>query len=513
MAPCPTCGTTHDCREAALLRQMVDKLGEAVNEQGRVLKTFEQENAQLKHEVAQLRRRVLGPTSEKMPSISSELRRRKQRRGKQTRKRRAPKTAEKPSQTLETETRVHHVPQAERCCPNCPGVSLVTLGTYEISTEYEYIAARFIRREHRREKLSCPRCKSTVVTAPAPLKVYDKAHYGAGFFAHLIVAKCADAIPIYRQAKQLARLGVPISRSTMTDLFHRAAGLLRPLIRRMEQIVARASHVQGDETSFRIQEPDKCRRGFIWTFIGSGLIVYRYSADRSGQTPNLLLGGTTGKLLVDGYTGYNHVCDVDGRQRAGCLAHCRRNFFDALPTAPDAAQHALDTILDVYAVEHQAIEADIVGTEAHGQLRTTQTKPIMDRFKQWLEREQPMHLPKSPMAKAIGYALNQWQPLTLFLQDPKLPVDNNESERRLRLIALGRKNYLFSADDEGAENLATLMSLVVTCEAHDINPEDYLADVLLRIQIHPNARIDDLLPPMWQHLRESGELPPLPDSS
>jgi transposase len=130
------------------------------------------------------------------------------------------------------------------------------------------------------------------------------------------------------------------------------------------------------------------------------------------------------------------------------------------------------------------------------------TKPLMDGFKIWLEEQQPLHPPKSPLSTAITYALNQWEPLTRFLDDPGLPPDNNESERRLRLIALGRKNYLFAGHDDGAENLATLMSLVVTCEAHGINPETYLADVLLRIQDHPASQIDQLLPPMWKNAKE-----------
>jgi transposase len=506
--------------EIADLRALVERLGAQLNEQAEIITALKRENEQLKRENEQLRhenalllRRVLGPTSEKMPSVSQELRRKKpddKQDGKA--KRRANKTL-RGSQKLDTEEHEHRVPDAQRRCPNCPGVTLEPLGEPETAVEYEYVPARFKRRVHRREKLCCPKCKSHVVTAPAPLKAFDKSRYGAGFISHLVVTKCADAVPLYRQAKQLVRIGVPVARSTMTDLFHRAAAALRPLVERMLQIIAQATHVQGDETSFRVQEPVKCRRGFIWTFIGAGLIAYRFSADRSGETPQQVLGGTQGKLLVDGYTGYNHVCEVDGRERAGCLAHCRRKFFEALPTAPVEARHAMDQIVEVYAVEHEAQERDLVGTDEHRLLRQTKSKPVMDALHVWLLEQQPLHLPKSPIAVAIGYAINQWKPLTRFLDDPQLPVDNNESERRLRLVAMGRRNYLFAGDDEGAENLAILMSLVVTCEAHDINPEEYLADVLLRIQVHPQARIDDLLPPVWHRLREAGELAPLPSTN
>ena len=226
-------------------------------------------------------------------------------------------------------------------------------------------------------------------------------------------------------------------------------------------------------------------------------MLYRFSATRSGETPQKVLGGTSGKLLVDGYTGYNHVCDVDGRERAGCLCHLRRYFFEARNTAPEQAQHVLDIVVEIYLIERKATKLGIVGTDAHLQLRQSETKPLMDGLETWLKEQQPLHRPKSPLARAIGYGLNQWESLTRFLDDPLLPPDNNESERRLRLIALGRKNYLFAGNNAGAENLAILMSLVVTCEAHGIDPEAYLADVLIRIQTHPQADIDLLLPPFW----------------
>lgn len=372
----------------------------------------------------------------------------------------------------------------------------------ECSVVYEYIPAKIVRRVHLREKLSCRTC-GFIVTATGPPKVYDKARYGPGLIAHIVTAKCADVLPLYRQAKQLARLGIPIARSTLTDLFHRAAGLLEPLVDRMEQIVAQSSHVLADETSFRIQDSGACRRGFIWTFIGSELIIYRYSADRSGETPQRILGGTKGKLLVDGYTGYNRVCDVDGRERAGCLCHLRRYFFDALSSAPEIARHALDVVIEIYMIEREAADANILGTEEHLALRQKHTKPIVDAFAKWLHQQEPLHPPQSPIAQAIRYAKNQWDPLTQFLDDPALPPDNNESERRLRLIAQGRRSYLFAANDAGAENLATLMSLVVTCEAHGINPNDYLADVLIRMQTHPQSRIDELLPPNWAAIRNA----------
>jgi transposase len=155
----------------------------------------------------------------------------------------------------------------------------------------------------------------------------------------------------------------------------------------------------------------------------------------------------------------------------------------------------------VYRIERAALDNDVLGTPQHLEMRQTASRAVMERFKSWLDVERTRHPPKGPMGDAIGYALNQWDALTLFLTDPHLPIDNNASERALRVAALGRKNFLFVGHDEAGENLAGLYSLVATCEANDVNPVAYLADVLLRVQTHPAARIDELLPHNWSPRR------------
>jgi transposase len=157
----------------------------------------------------------------------------------------------------------------------------------------------------------------------------------------------------------------------------------------------------------------------------------------------------------------------------------------------------MDFILEVYRIERAALDNDLLGTAEHLEMRQTASRAVMDEFKAWLDAEQGRHPPKSPLGEAIGYALGQWVALTLFLTDQHLPIDNNASERALRVAALGRKNFLFVGHDEAGENLAGLYSLIATCEANEVNPVDYLADVLLRVQTHPASRIDELLPQHW----------------
>jgi transposase len=158
-----------------------------------------------------------------------------------------------------------------------------------------------------------------------------------------------------------------------------------------------------------------------------------------------------------------------------------------------------DRIVELYKIEYRAAEQDILGTDAHRDLRQALSKPITDQIKTWCDEQKPLHVPKGPLGQAIGYALNEWEALTVFLDDPKISLDNNVSERALRILALGRHNFLFVGHDEAGQNLAILQTLVATCKLHDVNP--YLVDVLIRVQTHPQARIDELLPMNWAATR------------
>ncbi|XXF81580.1 IS66 family transposase [Myxococcaceae bacterium GXIMD 01537] len=463
----------------------------------------------LEGKMAALERHVFGRKTEKLPTVASELRgevageESKAERDEAAKKKRRERAAQKKQQAPTREIR-HGVPTEARHCLACGSEDLKPLGKGRTTEMYEYIPARFERQVHVQEVLACA-CGQGVVTAPAPAKVVDRGEYGPGFLAHVVTSKCADAMPLHRLAQRIERGGVPMSRSTLTDLFHLSASVLLPLSRHLLQCIASAEVVWADETPLRVLDVKKTRLGYLWTFLtqnerGQWLIGYRFSMGRGGKTPLDVLGGTRGALVVDGYTGYNPVTLPDGRTRVGCWAHCRRRFFDALATAPEARE-ALHLILALYRVEAQAREADVVRTAAHRELRQLHSAPVLVRLRDWLEAQAPRHPPKGPLGQAISYALKQWDALSRFVSDERLPLDNNRSEAALRKAALGRKNFLFVGHEAAGENLAGLYALVATCEANNVNPEDYLADVLLRVQTHPDSRIDELLPHEWKRRR------------
>jgi transposase len=294
--------------------------------------------------------------------------------------------------------------------------------------------------------------------------------------------------------KQFARIGIPVARSTMNELFHRGATLLSPIAERILERVAQSEIVFADETSLKMQSSPK--RAFVWTFLGDLLTAFVFSPTRSGDVPVAVLGESQGELMADLYTGYNAITMPGRRRRAGCLAHARRKVFEAKANAE--AQAALDILRDLYVVEHDARDAGILGTTQHLALRHQRSRPLVAKLLVWAREQKRHHGPKSLLGRAAGYILRNRKPLTRFLSVAKLPLDNNRSESALRRVALGRKNYLFVGDEDAGQNIAGLFSVVASCVQNNVNPVAYITDVLERLSTHPYSAIDDLLPDRWR---------------
>lgn len=394
--------------------------------------------------------------------------------------------------TLQTEVVAVPVPPSQCTCPKCGNAKLRVVGEGKPSTVYEYVQPHFRKRTYRRETRVC-NC-GHIVTAPAPDRVGDKTRYAPSFVAHLIVSKCADSIPQYRLEKAYRRLGIPISRSTMCDLFHRGAEELRPLYTAALALVPLAPDVHADETSIRQLGTDK--RAFIWDFVTRDLVVYRYAPSRSGETARGVLGDSKGHLIVDQFTGYNAVTKPGMRVRGGCLAHARRKIFEQ--REHPETKEALDLISEIYVVEREAKQAGISCTPAHLELRTRRSRTLFARLLCWGRRHRRRFEPRSGMGRAIRYLLTYFRELGLFLRVATIPPDNNVAEAGLRRVALGRSNFLFVGNEQAGHDLAVLYTLVASCEKHGIDPTLYLADVLTRVHSHPARRIEELLPHRWK---------------
>jgi transposase len=481
----------HECR----WRTTAAKMERELADRGAQVSALTERLNALEHKLALATKQIIGPKSERMPTPEEEAKKRegkKAKRGGHTNPKKRKENAEVLAALPTTEVS-HPIPDTERTCPHC-GDDVRPIGNGERSVEYEWVPGRLVRRVHIVEVGRCP-CKMHYARGPAPRRVKEGCTYGPAFLAKLAIDKCADATPIYRIEKAMRRGGIPISRSTMNALVLLAGDACEAIWRAMLAEVRIDLHVQADETSCRTQT--RSARCFVWTFLSGTHTAYVFSPSRSGETPKEILGGTTGSLTIDGYTGYNVVTDVDGRERSGCWSHARRYLFDALPTAPEA-RDGLDIILELFMIEREAKCANIIGTRAHLALRRKRSTAVVERLRAWREKTAPHFEPKSPMGEALRYMKNQWERLTTFLKNPLIPIHNNASEAALRIVALFRKNSLFFGNDDAARRFMILYSLIATCERHDVNPEAYLADVLLRIQDHPKDRVAELLPHRWK---------------
>jgi transposase len=370
------------------------------------------------------------------------------------------------------------------------------LGDGEVVRRVEHVREHLVVVEYHLQKL-VERGGERIVQAAPPLNVIDGGAWGPGVYAHVVVSKCVDSMPLYRIERTLGRAGHAVARSVLCGLFHCAANVLEPIYKRLIARVRQDPYVQADETTLRVAEPENARTAWIWTLLCDDIVAYVYSETRAAETANHLLAGTAGHLVTDGYSGYNGVVGEGKRTRVGCWAHARRKFYEALASAPEARE-ILDQIVALYRVEHEAAENGILGTPAHEILRNERSRQIVDAIDAWVDARIDTTLPKSPLGVALTYAQNQRKTLRQFLEDPKLPLDNNASERALRIIAVGRKNFLFVGHEEGGHNLAILQTICSTCLLHGINPYEYIRDVAVRVRFHPNSRIDELLPMHWK---------------
>lgn len=394
-------------------------------------------------------------------------------------------------------TRVEHTPAC--ACPDC-GAAMRKIGE-DVAEVLDYVPARFRVIQHVRPKLACPACER-IVQLPAPSRPIDRGLAGAGLLAHVLVSKYADHLPLYRQAQIYAREGVELERSTMAEWVASCFQLVDPLLEALASYVMAAGKLHADDTPVPVLDPGRGRTktGRLWTYVRDDrpaasaeapAVLFRYSPDRRGERPQEHLKPFRGVLQADAYAGFGHLYG-ERIQEAACWAHARRAFYELhqANNSPIAAE-ALERIGALY-----AIEAEIRGrppAERAG-IRQARAGPLLESLREWLRHTLSRLSKKSELAKAIGYALSRWTALTRYRDDGRIEIDNNAAERALRVVALGRKNFLFCGSDAGGKRAAAMYSLIGTAKLNNLDPEAYLRYVLERIADHPVSRIDELLP-------------------
>ena len=414
----------------------------------------------------------------------------------------------------------HDLTDQEKKCPCC-GNLRQRIGQ-EVSEQLEYIPASLKVLQHIRYKYACRQCETnalnpqieTATKTPQPI---EKGLPGPGLLAYVITSKLGDHLPLYRLEKIFARQKVDVARSTMCAWEFAAAELVCPLVKLMAQRVRLSEVIWTDDTRVPIWAPGtgKCRSGRIWAYIGdraNPYIVYDYTPDRTRAGPANWLTTFKGYLQADAYGGYDGIYSKGNCVEVACMAHARRKFFDAQDTDSRRAAEMLTMIRDLYGVEHQAAEkitglaADAPGGTVTPQqadavrvaMRQEHSLPILDKIKAWLDAEGQLVLPRSPMAAAITYTLNQWEALKVYTTRGFLTIDNNTAERAMKRVAIGRRNWLFAGNDAAAAHAATLYSLIASAERHGLDPQAYLTSVLANIAQTPHTQLDQFLPDVWK---------------
>lgn len=348
--------------------------------------------------------------------------------------------------------------------------------------------------------------KPGVIEAPAPSRTVKGGLFDESVLAFLLVNKYIYHLPLYRMKQMFTRENIAISASTLSDNVAAAIGALEPIYNALKKETLGGKYLQSDETTYKVLRSGvkgKCHNGYMWAFYSppAGLLFFKYCISREHIHPQEMLENFHGVLQSDGYTGYDKA--LKGKKNIRhmhCLAHCRRKFDESAGNDLPRAKIAIDYIASMYAVEKVIREAQPpMAEDSIVFLRNKEVMPIMDKMKQWMIEEYPKVLPKSPIGKALSYTLKLWDSMYLYLVHGELQLDTNGIENAMRPIALSRKNSLFSGTHKTAQDAAMIFSLFATCKKHEVDPQNWLTDVLYKINDPEfEGKYSDLMPNRWK---------------
>lgn len=342
-----------------------------------------------------------------------------------------------------------------------------------------------------------------VVIAEPPERPIERGLAGPGLLAATIVQRWGDHLPANRQEAIYAREGLPLARSTICSWHQRLADLVDPLVQAMREDAFRAPYLCVDATGVLVQAKEQCHKAHFWVVVAPGRhVLYGFSHKHDSEAVDRLLAGYKGYLVADAHAVYDHLYRDGTVVESACWAHCRRYFFKALGSEPDLAGHALGLIKVLFKIEKTLTTATRKKREA---ARTKQSRPIVDAFFDWCDQQARSALEGTPLAAALTYARNQRTALERFLSDGRLPIHNNISEAALRREAVGRKNWIFVGSDDGAHANTVFVSLLASCQMHDVEPLGYLRDLLCLLPSWPSSRVLELAPAYWKETLKQQE--------
>ena len=374
---------------------------------------------------------------------------------------------------LPREKIIHELKKEDLQC-KC-GSELVHIGS-DISEQLDIIPAKVIVKEHVRYKYACKSCEEIVKRAPPAFTPLNKSIATSNLLAHICTQKFDDHSPLYRQERIWQRLGVSLSRATMSNWVLGGAELFKPIVTLLKEDINKATYACSDETTVNVLNDDKSKN-YMWLHMSGArknrAIVYEYNRSRTGEVASNSLKEFKGYHQCDGYSGYNELHEKTGVTGVGCMAHARRKFMDIVKVTKSKgiASDVVDIIGKLYNIEKKIIN---LNDDEIYQTRQKESKPIVEELHKKLLHYKDQAPPTSILGKAINYPLNQWTKLIAYLEDGRIRIDNNDCERAIKPFVIGRKNWLFSKSQKGAEASSIIYSIIETCKANNVNTYNYL---------------------------------------
>jgi transposase len=392
---------------------------------------------------------------------------------------------------------IRHEPESTTCGCGC---QMRRIGE-DVAEKLDYEPGVFTVERHIRGKWACAKCE-TLVQAPVDAHVIDKGIPTTGLLAQVLIAKFADHLPLYRQEAIFARAGLGIARSTLAQWVGSCGVQLQPLVDALKDEILRHSVLHADETPVQMLKPGhgKTHRAYLWAYAPGAFedlkaVVYDFCESRAGENARAFLGNWRGTLVCDDYAGYK-ASFAHGVTETGCLAHARRKFFDLHASGKSqVAESALQQIGAIYEIER---EVQSLTPDERQRIRQARSRPLLDALRQWMLLTRLKITDGSATAKALDYSLKRWVALTRFVDDGRLPVDNNWIENQIRPIAIGRSNWLFAGSLRAGKRAAAVMSLIRSAKLNGHDPYAYLKDVLTKLPTQRASQISELLPHRWQ---------------
>ena len=372
----------------------------------------------------------------------------------------------------------------------------------EVTEILEYTPAQLYVRKIIRPKYAFPKSKTEgIVIGELPSLPIPKGNAGASLLAHIMVSKYVDHLPYYRQIQIYKRQGLVLTDSTINGWFNATAELLQPLYDVLAREVLDSNYLQADESPIGVQSSHKkgaLHTGYQWVYRSpiKRQVLFKYHHGRGHEAPQALLQNFNGALQTDGYKAYESMRTNGEITMLACMAHARRYFEKALDNDTLRAEVMLKQMQRLYEIERKAKERHI-SYQTLKRYRQLYALPILTEMEMWLRENICLVLPKSAIGKAIAYTLNLWTRLKGYINDGRYEIDNNMIENAIRPLALGRKNYLFAGSHNAAQHAAMMYSFFASCKINEVNPLEWLTDVLNHIPEHKANRLNELLPNNW----------------